>query len=177
MQDGHAVAEAREELPRHLRRERDLRHHEQRAAALRQRRFDGGQIHFRLARPGDAVQQKGLEALGLYALVNLLERGLLRGVQLVARADRGLHRDGLRLERNQSLARQRPRRRARVFHRVFQFLQIVRARMQFQKGAQFPLGLVELGLRPLAAREPVPRAGAPRARAADRAPPALLRRR
>ena len=123
---------------------------QQRAAALRQRGLDGGQIDFGLARPGDAVQQKGLEAPGLDGVVNLLEGGLLRGIQLVPRADRGLHGDGLRLERDDAFARQRARGRAGVLHRVFQFLQIVRAGMQFQKGAQFPLGLVELGLGALA---------------------------
>ena len=45
------------------------------------------------------MQQEGLEAPGLDRFVNQLEGGLLRGIQFVPRADRSLHRDGLRLER------------------------------------------------------------------------------
>ena len=83
--------------------------------------------------------------------MNLLERRLLRRIQFVPRADGGLDRHRLRPQRDYPLAPQGARRRAGVLHGVFQFLQVVRARVQFQKGAQFALRLVELQLGPLGA--------------------------
>ena len=67
VQNGHPIAEARVELPRHRGRQRDLRHQQQRAPPARQRRIDGIQINLGLARSGDAVQQKRAEFFGLDA--------------------------------------------------------------------------------------------------------------
>ena len=57
MQHGDGVAEAFDEAPDDLRRQRDLRHQHDRAAALLERGGGRAQVDLGLARPGDAVQQ------------------------------------------------------------------------------------------------------------------------
>ena len=94
----------REELARHGRRERDFRHQQQRAAAFRQRRLDAVEIDLGLARPGHAVQQKRLVAVGVDGFGDLLVSGLLRWIQRVPHAyGAGCDRHRLGLEGDQLL--------------------------------------------------------------------------
>ena len=55
---GQALAKARDEL----RRQRDLRHQHERAAARREHALDEVQVHLRLAAAGDTVQEESAEA-------------------------------------------------------------------------------------------------------------------
>ena len=77
VQNGHAVAEAREKLAGHGGRERDLGHQQQRAAARGERGVDGVQIDLGLARAGDAVQQERAEFPGLDGRADRVEGRLL----------------------------------------------------------------------------------------------------
>ena len=61
VQDGDLVAEDLVQIGGHRRRQPDLRHQQNRRAPLGQHRLHGRQIHRRLARSGDAVQQHGQE--------------------------------------------------------------------------------------------------------------------
>ena len=58
-----AVAEARAEQRRHLRRQRDLRHEHQHAAAASPDRVSEPQVDLGLAAAGHAVQQRDVERL------------------------------------------------------------------------------------------------------------------
>ena len=88
------VAEARLE-PRHrLRREPDLRHEHDHAAAPLERRLGGGQVHLGLARAGDAVEEK-LAALPVEPAVIRSSAACCGGVEhraLAAGPDRHRHR-------------------------------------------------------------------------------------
>ncbi len=143
VQDGHAVAEAGEELPGHRRGERDLRHQQQRAAADRQRRFDRVQIDLGLARTGDAVQQERLERPRLHRRADRIERGLLMRVENVRRAVvlRGDRRQ-FRLQGEQPFARQSPRCFARVADGGLHIFEVVRSRVQIEIGQQLALGFL-----------------------------------
>ena len=179
VQDGHAVAEAREELAGHGGGEGDLRHQQQRAAAHRERRLDGGQVDFGLARAGDAVQQEASgNARPRWPRGSASKAACWCGIQRVRRpgADRPAFtmRSGLSVTNRPCAPGSAPP-RWRSCTDCLPVLQIVRAGVQFQKGDQLALGLGELGA--FRAAAPVPRAAAPKARAAGRAPPALSRRR
>jgi hypothetical protein len=158
VQNGDAVAEPREELSRHRRRQRDLRHQQQRPAPLLQCRLDRAQINFRLSRTRNAVEQKCLKRPRANCRLDLLERRCLRGIQLVPRADRPTSdRHRLRLQRDHALSCQRPRRPARPLHRILHLAQIMRPRMQFQKCLQLPLRLRKFQSRFRGHRSCVPR--------------------
>ncbi len=103
------------------------------------------QINLGLARPGDAFEQEGLKRAAAQRRLDLLVGQKLMRIEGPGRRF-GREHAGRRLglERDQLPARQRPRSLARAFHRSFQLLQIVRARMQFQKGVQLALALGEL---------------------------------
>ena len=112
VQNGHAVAEAGEELARHGRREGDFGHQQQRAAAFGQHRFDGVEVDFGLARAGDAVQQKSWNWCAWMAAPICSKAACWAGFSACrARTRRGGDRRHLGLQRDQPLARQRPRRR------------------------------------------------------------------
>jgi hypothetical protein len=76
VQDGDAVAEAEPEAAERLRRQRDLRHEHDRAAAPRERRFAGADVHLGLAAPRRAVEQE-VPAARLEQLRDARERALL----------------------------------------------------------------------------------------------------
>src|SRR5579885_2230115 len=78
VQDGYALAETVEELPRHGRRQRDFRYHQQGAASLRKHRVDGIEVDLGLPRAGDAVEQEGVKAPFFDDCADLREGGRLR---------------------------------------------------------------------------------------------------
>ena len=178
VQNRHAIAEAREELARHRRRERDLRHQQQRAAARRQRGFDGAQINLGLARAGDAVQQKRVELLAIRWLLRIAANASCCAGFRVCRVRTGpaaTSDQRLAGDLQNAFARQRSGRRAGVAYLRFEILEIVRARMQRQKRDQLALGFGQFALLRLVL--PARRAVSPTARAADRARSAAARRR
>ena len=151
VQNGHPVAESKEELARHGRREGDFGHQQQGAAALRQHGFDGREIDFGFSRTGYAVQQECPELPGEDGLPDLLEGRLLRRIQLVPGPHRhGRHRHGLRLQQHQSLPRQGARRHAGVFDRALEVFQVMRAGMHLQKRPQLPFRFIQLDVAPAA---------------------------
>ncbi len=146
VQNGHAIAEAAEELAGHGGRQGDFRHQQQRAAAAGQRRVDSVQVDLGLARSGHAMQQESAEFVRLNGGADLLEGGGLRRVERVRRAHRsGVDRQRFGAQCHQFLAGQRAGGRAGVANHRLQILQIVRAGMQFQEGQQFALRLAQFG--------------------------------
>ena len=127
MQDGHTVTEAGEELARHSRCERNLRHQQQRAAAPGQRGFDGAQIDLGLAGAGDAVQQERLKLFRLDGPENGRESFLLRGVERVARAHRARRHRAQRFagEFQDAPTAERPRRAAGIADLCLQIFEVV----------------------------------------------------
>ena len=79
MQHGNAIPEARAKASGELRRERDLRHQNQRGAPLFERGPDRAQIDLGLAAAGHALQQEGREGLRGERFLERRERGALRG--------------------------------------------------------------------------------------------------
>ena len=119
------------------------------SSALRpggERRIDGVEVDLGLAGAGDAVEQESGVAAGGDGVANALERGLLGGVEHVAGAHgAGRDGDGLRRQTDETAAaRERTRRGAGVGHEAFEFLEVVRAGVQFEEGQQLALGLGEL---------------------------------
>ena len=78
MQHGDGLAEACGEAPDELRRQRDLGHEHDRATALLQRAGGGAQVDLGLARSGDAVQQRPLEATRIERRAQTIQRIRLR---------------------------------------------------------------------------------------------------
>ena len=99
MEDGRVRAEALMEPGDHLRREGDLRHEDDGAFAQFQRPAHQADVDLRLARAGDAVQQKTAAAM--------LQRGAQFGYGAPLRACEG--RVGQRSPRNTAGARRSPR--------------------------------------------------------------------
>ena len=71
--------------PAHPERQRDLRHQDERRAAAGQRHLHRAQVHFRLAAPGDPVQQPDGERAGVHPGLDLSQRALLLLIQDVRR--------------------------------------------------------------------------------------------
>ena len=86
--DRDGVAEALDEAADGLRRQPDLGHEHDHAAALRERRRGGAQVDLGLARAGDAVQQQLLEAARVDRLGDRVERARLVGAELDGRRAR-----------------------------------------------------------------------------------------
>ncbi|MNC86437.1 hypothetical protein D3C83_21000 [compost metagenome] len=81
-----SAGEAPRDQPFQLRRQRDLRHQQQRLASGRKRRVDGVQVDLRLAAAGDAEQQPG--AKGAEPVADLRNGLCLGGRQLGSRGSR-----------------------------------------------------------------------------------------
>jgi len=81
VQDGDLVAEDLVQIGGSLRRQTDLRHEQNRRPARRQHILHGREVHSRLARAGDAEQQRDRELLLLDALANVFEGRRLCGIE------------------------------------------------------------------------------------------------
>ena len=147
VQNRHAVAEAREELPGHGGGESDFGHQQQRPPAGGESGFDGAQVHLCFAGARDAVKQERFEAAGDNGIANARKRGLLGWIEGVRRAHgaRRRAREGLGSELHQPAARQSSRRRAGVPHQGLDLLQVVGTGVKVQEGQQFALGFGEAG--------------------------------
>ena len=157
------------ELAGHGRRQRDLRHQHQRAAACGQRGVDGVEIDLGFARAGDAVQQERAELAAWRSPAPIRSNALRCAVLSTCGARMGALRmaTGSGVSVTSLFARQRARRLAGVVDRGFEVLQIVRAGMQREKGQQFALGFRQSCPGGSAAGECNPQASR-KARAADR---------
>ena len=87
MEHGDAIAEALAETSERLRRERDLRHEHDRAAAACERGFAGADVHLRLAAAGRAPQED-VAAAGVEQLIDPRERVFLRRREVRGRSFR-----------------------------------------------------------------------------------------
>ena len=116
VQDRDGVAEAVDEARDDLRRQRDLGHEHDRAAALGERRRGGLQVDLGLARAGDAVQQQPRRIARRDRRLDLGEGGRLVGGQLRLRAPRadggvlGRAAHGAALEPHEPAALEAPQR-------------------------------------------------------------------
>ena len=88
MEQRDPVPEARDEAAERLRRQRDLRHEHDRAAAPGERRLAGAQVHLGLAAARGPVQQD-VAAAGREQLVDAAQRALLRRREVLRRRLRG----------------------------------------------------------------------------------------
>ena len=81
----NARAEPRAAQPSDPQRQRNFRHQNQRRLVARERRFDGAQIHFRLAAAGDAVEQAHFERARIEPAADFGQFALLIHVENVRR--------------------------------------------------------------------------------------------
>ena len=82
MQNGNFIAEHLVQIGRHRRSQANFRNQQDRRPPLLQHLAHACQIHRRLSRPGDAVQQQAAELARCHALANLRERFFLRRAEL-----------------------------------------------------------------------------------------------
>ena len=93
------------------------------------------------------MYQEGLKFPTAQRRFNLLIGRKLMRIQCPRRALGGKHAGWrFRFESDQLAARQRSRGLASSLHRSFEFMQVVRPRMQFQEGMQLALPLGKLGV-------------------------------
>ncbi len=117
VQQRHALSEAAAEAADQLRRQRDLRYQDERAAVQLQRPLHHPQVHLGLAGAGDAVEQEGREGAALERRQQGGHRGGLLvgqrvGAPLLQPLAHALHH-GLLLERDEAPRGQPPQHLAR----------------------------------------------------------------
>jgi len=145
VENGDAIAEAREELPGDGGGQGDLRDEKEGAASAGERGVDAVEVDLGLAGAGDTVEEKGFEAPRGDGVLNCVESGLLRRVELVRRADRRTgDREGFANGFDKSFAGKLAGSGSAVPDLRFDVLEVVGTGMEFEESDEFSLGFIEL---------------------------------